>query len=229
MMPEIFLCSFGLKLEHITFETLETLRKMDIIFLQAFDLGIEKFFKNNDVKARLVRLKQPERGDFSAIAEAIISAAVKGKSVAVLSYGFPTFINGLYESLKNKADGRVKLETVYSVGSINPLLELAGISDIPAGGLHFFNSLTPLFLRKIDEKKHFPCFIFNPHRFLSREMRKPFLAFSSRLKRKGFSFYLLEAASAGGHPCVSLKVEFKVEKDLLLIGERATLFINRGH
>ncbi len=226
-LPEIYFCSFGLKLEHITYETLEALKKVDIIFLQAFDLGIEEFFKKADIKARLVRLKHPENGDFSLIANDLILASQKGKKIAILTYGFPSFINGLYEIFIKKAEGKAKIKTLYSVGSLNPLLELAGISDLSMEGVHFFNSLAPVFLKKIDEEKHIPCFILNPHRFSARDMKKPFLSFYSRLSKKGYSFYLIQAESAGKHEQVVKKVYFESEKDLKNIGERATLFISR--
>lgn len=226
-MKKIYLCSFGLKMKDITVGTLEILKKCELIFLQAFDVGLEEFLIKNKIKGKLIKIKHPDNGNFSKIASHIISCSKKNQ-ISVLSYGYPTFINGLYESLKKKSEGKINIETVYSVGSLNPVIDLAGISEIPSEGLHIFNTLTPDFLKRIDYKKHLPCFIFNPHRFTSPDMKKAFLSFYSKLKRKGFSFYLLEAASAGGYSSFSKKIEFNEEKDLLSINERSTLFITKN-
>lgn len=226
-IPEIYFCSFGLKLEHITFETLEALKKMDIIFLQAFDLGIESFFKKAGIKSRIVYLKHPKNGDFSNIANNLILIAMSGKKIAVLTYGFPSFLNGCYEALMKKAEGKVQIKTLYAIGSLNPLLELAGISDLTSEGIHFFNTfLDPLFFEQIDEKKHIPCFILNPHLFSARDMRKPFLSFFSKLSKKGYFFYLVEAESAGKREQLVKEVLFKNDKALADINERASLFIS---
>ncbi|NLI10233.1 MAG: hypothetical protein GX447_05730 [Elusimicrobia bacterium] len=226
-MKKIYLCSFGLKMTDITAGTLEILKKCELIFLQAFDVGLEEFLIKNKIKGKLIKIKHPDNGNFSKIASHIISCSKKNQ-ISVLSYGYPTFINGLYESLKKESEGKINIETVYSVGSLNPVIDLAGISDIPSEGLHIFNSLTPDFLKKIDYKKHLPCFIFNPHAFCRKNMSGKFLSFCMNMEKKGCSFYVLEAASAAGRGEIKKEVLFREKKDLTLLSDRTTLFIKKS-
>ncbi len=225
-MGKIYLCSFGLRLNDITIATIEVLRDCGIIFLQAFDSGIEEFLKQRGVRGKFVRIKHPENGDFSGAAEKIIQASDAHKT-AVISYGFPTFINGLYEELKNKCGGKTALETVYSVGSINAVLDMADISDIGQEGLHFFNGVNPKCLETIELKKHLPCLIFNAHAFLRTNLRRKFLLFFKKMSGKGCAFFAIEAPSAGAREAVNMKIDSASAAGLKFLNDRTTLFIKK--
>ncbi len=155
----IYFCSFGFKLDHITLATIDVLKKVKTIFFAVDDKGLNEFIKKYDLDKKV---KKRENTDHKILSKEIIKEVLLKKEVAVVSYGYPSFINGLWNLIYEKAlHYKLELKVVHSVGSINPLMHISGFYEVPSDGLHIFNS--PYLSSVINFNKHIPCFILNPH------------------------------------------------------------------
>lgn len=194
----IHFCSIGLRLPQITLETLNVLKKTKKIFLFIEDNNIERFLEINKLKDKAETMSHSYDNDFSKISDEIIKKALKEKDIAILSYGYPSFINGLWNYVLQKANLKnINVNLINAIGSLNPLLHLAKFYEIPKTGLHFFNAIDIKSSKDIDLNMHIPCFILNPHNLKQNKKSELINVLNKALENKLF-IYLIEAASAGG-------------------------------
>jgi hypothetical protein len=119
----VILCSYGLYPEQITFETLEELRRADVVFM---DFPIPRLQAWLGRRPRIISAAPGTGLNAAALltrAGEIAALARRGERVAVISYGNPKFVSVFSELLAGEcARGKVSLRTLSAVSSFDALI-----------------------------------------------------------------------------------------------------------
>lgn len=125
---QLLLCSYGLKIEHLTLETIREGRACDVLFCEGMGLGemlkgVFPNIKELESKPGTVSVEKKVRR--------IINAFSRHDRVAAMTYGHPTFLCSLSDRLKEECKKRgIAVRVVGAISSSSETLALAGITTL---------------------------------------------------------------------------------------------------
>lgn len=132
---QLLLCGLGLRLGHLTLETVVGLKKCRIVFHNFLDKRTERFIRTlcpdlrNSGKLR-------RRADEEAEADAIMQTAAGGHTVAFLGCGHPLVLQGTAEALLRRClAADIPYRVITSLSALDEVLLTVG-APIMENGLH---------------------------------------------------------------------------------------------
>jgi len=145
---EVLLCSYGLHWRQITLETLQALRRADAVFADAMDERTAEPLRLHCRKLLLLQRLFPHEGrPVDEILErkvrCVTQAALRGRTVAVVTYGHPMFLCSLTEGLIAACrKERIRVQILHAVSSLGAVLAEVGLNRLPPEGLHVLSAAT---------------------------------------------------------------------------------------
>jgi precorrin-2 methylase len=131
---QLFICGLGLRLLHMTAETLQTLKKCRTVFHDFLDEKAANYVRTLCPDLRDLR-KLRRRDDSEANADEVMPALAKGRSAAFLGYGHPMVLQGTAEVLIRRCrEAGVEHRVTASVSALDEIFIAAG-APIPCDGL----------------------------------------------------------------------------------------------
>jgi len=132
-MKRLILCSYGLKPDHITLETIKEGRTCNILFCDCVHLSSWL----GGVLPDMLELED-KHGDLSAEEKiaAVMGAFSKHDKVGLMTYGHPNFLCSFAEMLKAKCEAEgIEVRVLPAISSTAELLSMAGVTSLSRAGV----------------------------------------------------------------------------------------------
>lgn len=223
---ELILASFGLKVTHITVETLGAMKTCDKVFLSALD----------DISARPLANYFPDtvsllHKPWQEQEKILLKFYETGRRAGVIHYGDPDFLCGLTGDLSHFCRvNSIKFTVLRAVSSLPPLLRLLDHERLSGPGVRLVCLKLknwPDIKRTIDPD--IPTFIFEPDALTGRQAARLRTAFLAELKKLYPADRMCALASAANLTEMQDAVIYcdiaSLEKFLSRITPRTTLYI----
>jgi len=137
LREQVLICGLGLRLAHVTLETLQALRQCRIIFHDFLDKKTENYVRSLCPDVRDLR-KIPRSGGLKTAVDAVLGAAAPGSTVAFLYYGHPMLFQEDLLISRCKAAG-IPYRVQAALSSLDAVLAAVGI-PLLSNGLQIFHA-----------------------------------------------------------------------------------------
>lgn len=142
---EVVLCSYGLYPEQITFETLDELRRADVVFLDFPLPRLEAWLGDRPRVIHAGICGGRGRASLLQRARRVAAMARKFKKTAVVSYGNPKFISVFSEALAAEcARLKVPLRALNAVSSFDAIISMLPPYSLEKHGLRLVCAIETL-------------------------------------------------------------------------------------
>jgi|GEM_PF-2522680 len=132
-MKSLILCSYGLKPEHITLETIKECRTCDILFCDCVGLSARLGGILPDMMELEDRAGALSVEDKTA---AVMGAFARHDKVGVMTYGHPDFLCSIADLLMKKcARAGIEVRVLPAISSTSELLSMAGVTALSHAGV----------------------------------------------------------------------------------------------
>jgi len=131
MNKKIIICSFGLRINHLTLEAIAAIKSSDIVFTHAGGKSIRDLLNKIAKKYKIIKNVPPNK-----MAKRVTSSLKTFDKVCFLTYGNPSFLNSTTRYIFIEA-ARIKAETLVlpGVSSMDCLVCLLGLNKFSLKGL----------------------------------------------------------------------------------------------
>lgn len=220
---QLLLCSYGLKIDHITLETIREARKCEVLFCDGvgFEARLKGIFPNIkelETKPGTVPVEQKVKR--------ILRAFSSHNSVAAMTYGHPTFLCSLSDLLEKECEKRgITVRVTGAISSSSETLALAGITTLSEAAVLMTSAIGMPNMEHIQPRLH--VFIYDFHTLDENR----FAEIKNRLQEHlaghypaGHRVELLECESNSQGQIQSVAIE-ELDKALHLSSPNTTLHI----
>ncbi|HAT73123.1 MAG TPA: hypothetical protein DCS63_09935 [Elusimicrobia bacterium] len=137
MKKKLFICSCGLKTEHLTLETIKALKSSEVVFSHSIAGGpAEAFIRGLCGDFRALVGRSP-----GEIAAAVAEAFRTKETIAFLTYGNPFFLNTAAGLLKSRLKSKgVQVEVLSAVSSFDSMVNLLDLNEFAAAGVRLVHA-----------------------------------------------------------------------------------------
>lgn len=134
---KLFICSIGLKPEHLTLETVKALKSSQAVFSHSLRGGsAEALLRGFCGDFRPLIEISPEK-----ILRTLVKAFKTRDILAFLTYGNPLFLNTTADLLRAELPrAGVEVEVLPAVSSFDAMLNMPGLGEFPAAGVRLVHA-----------------------------------------------------------------------------------------
>ncbi len=201
-MKRLILCSYGLKPDHITLETIKEGRTCDILFCDCVHLSSWL----GGVLPDMLELED-RQGDLSVEEKiaAVMGAFSKHDKVGLMTYGHPNFLCSFAEMLKAKCEEKgIEVRVLPAISSTAELLSMAGVASLSQAGVMMTSAIGLPGLSPAARELH--VFVFDFHALADGRYSRAKAVLAAYLKKNYSGSHRIELLECENHHAEDRKI-----------------------